>query len=144
MPISASTYNYYKYDNFNSKPEIEMGREKKSYNDEVTSTINKNANVKVKEKSILTHIGDFIGFNNDTKTNDNVSNDNVSNEDTTNDPNEETPLDIKINNLQKGGFTNLNLSNENLNIKNILKKNRLLHNRIQELERELYIRSERY
>ena len=133
MPISASTYNYYKYDNF--KP-------KQPYKDEVynnklnvnNDTVNENYN----KPSILNRFGELFGLKNDTNdTND--TNDN---------PNVNTSSDNPIN-QQNGGFTNLNLSNEhlsdeNLNIKNILKKNRLLHNRIQVLEHELYIRNERY
>ena len=155
MPISASTYNYYKYENFKPKPEIDMGRGKQPYkdevynnklnvnNDKVNDTVNDKVNDKVNDTfnendnktSILKKFGDLFGFKNDTNdTNDN--------------PNVNKSSENQIN-PQKGVFTNLNLSNEhlsdeNLNIKNILKKNRLLHNRIQLLEHELYIRNERY
>jgi len=37
-----------------------------------------------------------------------------------------------------------NLSHENIDIRNILKKNRELHSRIQALEKQLYLRNERY
>lgn len=142
----SSAYHYYNYKNFEPKPKHEEDKAGQLWKSNLpdisppSSEIPKPPSTSEKPIGIMGNLGNFLGLGSDKESD--IIKDNISISDT----------DLIVKNTQEnqvGGFRNLNmvsdnLSHENIDIRNILKKNRELHSRIQALEKQLYLRNERY